>query len=124
MAIFPQPGKVRGTLKTVKQEESIIRSRFIDCPQCKTRGLKVKRIVQAGRCRNCRESYKIIIQFVKTGGKNKQQTTHAHTFENRESGQDSTLPSWQVPSDSSFFGSPAATSPSFHDHRSRTHSEQ
>ncbi len=104
-----------GTLKTVKQEEPIARSRFIDCPQCKTRGLKLKRIVQVGRCRNCHESYKIIIQFVKTGKRMKQQTTHTHTVETGETVPESNPLSWQVPSDNSLFGSPSETSPSFGD---------
>ncbi len=123
-----------GTLKTIKQEEPITRSRFIDCPHCKTRGLKLKRIVQVGRCRNCHESYKIIIQFVKTGSKKQKETVHTHTFETREKSESNPL-SWQVPSDNSLFGSTSETSPSFgeqaygweqnnRDNQSQTGSEQ
>lgn len=102
-----------GTLKTVKQEEPITRSRFIDCPHCLSRGLKLKRIVQVGRCRNCRESFKIIIQFVKTGSK--KETSHKHTFETKETAPESNPLSWQVPSDNSLFGSTSEPSPSLSD---------
>ena len=122
-------------MKTIKQEEPITRSRFIDCPHCNSRGLKLKRIVHVGRCRTCHESYKIIIQFVKTGKKSRQQTTHTHTDESKDAGLGSTLPSWQVPSDNSLFGSAGETPPSFgdraygwgqneRDNRSETSSEQ
>lgn len=100
-------------MKTVKQEEPVTRSRFIECPQCKTRAFKLKRIVQVGRCRNCHESYKIVIMFVKTGKKDKKETTDTATFETKETSPESTLPSWEVPSDSSLFGSTVETSPSF-----------
>jgi hypothetical protein len=90
-------------MKTINQEEPIARSRFIDCPGCKTHTLKLKRVVQAGRCKSCRESYKIIIVYVKEGKKPKSatKTEPAGTMP----GPDATLPSWQVPSDSSLFGS-------------------
>ncbi len=88
-------------LKTVKQEEPITRSRFIECPSCKGRTLKLKKIVQAGRCRNCRESYKIVIVFVKTGAKPKLHKTSPQKAE--------TLPSWQMPSDTSLFGTTGET---------------
>src|SRR5712664_4934337 len=90
-------------MKTVNQEEPVARSRFIDCPNCKTRTLKLKRVVQAGRCKSCHESYKIVIVYVKEGKKPKSatKTEHAGTMPS----PDATLPSWQVPSDSSLFGS-------------------
>ena len=100
-------------MKTVKQEEPITRSRFIECPQCKARGFKLKRIVQVGRCRSCHESYKIVIVFVKTGTKSKKETPQSVTVENKEASPGSTLPSWEIPSDSSLFGSVGETSPSF-----------
>ena len=90
-------------MKAVKQEEPITRSRFIACPNCKTRTLKLKRIVQVGRCRSCHESYKIIILFVKTGKKDKQ--PQRPSLENKETNPESNLPSWQIPSDTSLFGS-------------------
>ena len=101
-----------GMLKTVKQEEPITRSRFIECPQCKARGFKLKRIVQVGRCRSCHESYRIVIMFVKTGTKRKKETPLTVTVENKETSPESTLPSWEIPSDSSLFGSSGETSPS------------
>jgi hypothetical protein len=90
-------------MKTVNQEEPVARSRFIDCPNCKTHTLKLKRVVQAGRCKSCHESYKIVIVYVKEGKKPKPatKTRPASTAPSL----DSTLPSWQVPSDSSLFGS-------------------
>src|SRR5713226_4213383 len=89
-------------MKTVNQEEPVARSRFIDCPNCKTRSLKLKRVVQAGRCKSCHESYKIVIVYVKEGKKPKPaaKTPTADTAPS----PDATLPSWQVPSDSSLFG--------------------
>ena len=100
-------------MKTVKQEEPITRSRFIECPQCKARGFKLKRVVQVGRCRSCHESYKIVIVFVKTRTKSKKETPQTVTVENKEASPGSTLPSWEIPSDSSLFGSVGETSPSF-----------
>jgi hypothetical protein len=92
-------------MKTVNKEESVTRSHFIDCPNCNTRTLKLKRIVQVGRCKSCHESYKIVIVYVKEGKKPKSgaKTGSVNTLP----GPDSTLPSWQVPSDSSLFGSPS-----------------
>ncbi|HEV2120259.1 MAG TPA: hypothetical protein VGS11_09185 [Candidatus Bathyarchaeia archaeon] len=90
-------------MKTVKQEEPVARSRFIDCPSCKTHTLKLKRVVQVGRCKSCHESYKIVIVYVKEGKKSKPATKTEPA--NSVPSQDSTLPSWQVPSDSSLFGS-------------------
>ncbi len=123
-------------MKTVKQEEPVTRSRFIDCPQCKTRNLKLKRIVQAGRCRNCHESYKIIIMFVKTVKKEKAQApSQAPTVETKETAPESTLPAWEVPSDNSLFGTTSEAPPGFgenafgweentEDNKSETGSEQ
>jgi len=122
-------------LKTVKQEEPITRSRFIECPQCKARGFKLKRVVQVGRCRNCHESYKIVIVFVKTGTRSKKDTPQTVTVESKETSPESTLPSWEVPPDSSLFGSVSETSPSLgtdvfgwetntHDERPETSSGQ
>jgi len=90
-------------MKTIKQEEPVARSRFIDCPSCKTHTLKLKRVVQVGRCKTCHESYKIVIVYVKEGKKPKSatKTEPASTVPSA----DATLPSWQVPSDSSLFGS-------------------
>ncbi len=48
-----------------------------------------------GRCRRCHESYKIVFVFVKTGTKPK---THM------EPRTETSLPSWQTPSDTSIFG--------------------
>src|SRR6266849_5393099 len=90
-------------MKTVNQEEPVARSRFIDCPNCKTRSLKLKRVVHIGRCKSCHESYKIVIVYVKEGKKPKS-TTKTTTVSIIQS-PESTLPSWQVPSDSSLFGS-------------------
>jgi len=90
-------------MKTVNQEEPVARSRFIDCPNCKTRTLKLKRVVQAGRCKSCHESYKIVIVYVKEGKKPKSATKTDSA--NAAPTPDTTLPSWQVPSDSSLFGS-------------------
>ena len=92
-------------MKTVNQEEPVARSRFIDCPECKTHTLKLKRIIQAGRCKSCHESYKIVVVYVKEGKKPKPATKTES--ENTVVSPDATLPSWQVPSDSSLFGSPS-----------------
>ena len=90
-------------MKTVNQEEPVSRSRFIDCPECKTRTLKLKRMVQAGRCKSCHESYKIVVVYVREGRKPKPATKTESA--NTVASPDATLPSWQVPSDSSLFGS-------------------
>ncbi len=94
-------------MKTIKQEEAISRSRFINCPVCKNHTLKLKRIVQVGRCKTCSESYKIVILYVKTAKKEKHPTLNVPTqVETKpEPTPESTLPSWQIPSDSSLFGS-------------------
>src|SRR5712664_2017558 len=90
-------------MKTINQEEPVARSRFIDCPSCKTHTLKLKRVVQVGRCKSCHESYKIVTVYVKEGKKPKSGTKTVSP--NTTPSPDSTLPSWQVPSDSSLFGS-------------------
>jgi hypothetical protein len=90
-------------MKTVNKEETVTRSHFIDCPTCKTHTLKLKRVVQVGRCKNCHESYKIVVVYVKEGKKPKSTTKTVSA--NTVPSPDSTLPSWQVPSDSSLFGS-------------------
>src|SRR5438093_13231101 len=90
-------------MKTVNQEEPVARSRFIDCPNCKTRTLKLKRVVQVGRCKSCHESYKIVIVYVKEG--KKPRPTAKTPTRSTVASPDATLPSWQVPSDSSLFGS-------------------
>lgn len=101
-------------MKTVNKEEQVTRSHFIDCPSCKTHTLKLKRVVQVGRCKSCHESYKIVIVYVKEGKKPKLPTRPA--TEGTVSSQESTLPSWQVPSDSSLFGSSSSdTSSTFSD---------
>src|SRR3989442_16009807 len=89
-------------MKTVNQEEPVARSHFIDCPNCKTHTLKLKRVVQVGRCKSCHESYKIVIVYVKEGKKPK---PAAKTQTVTAPSPDATLPSWQVSSDSSLFGS-------------------
>jgi len=93
-------------MKTINKEETVTRSHFIECPSCKTHTLKLKRMVQVGRCKSCRESYKIVIVYVKEEKKPKPaaKTLTASTAPS----PDATLPSWQVPSDSSLFGSSSA----------------
>gem|GEM_PF-2488638 len=98
-------------LKTVKQDEPISRSRFVDCPVCKNHTLKVKRTVQVGRCKSCSETYKVIVVYVKTGRRTKPSdlTTEVRPESKQETkpeiAPDSSLPSWQLPSDNSLFGS-------------------
>jgi len=90
-------------MKTINTEEPVLRSHFIDCPSCKTHSLKLKRVVQVGRCKSCHESYKIVIAYVKEGKKTR--APAKPPTENTAVSPDATLPSWQVPSDSSLFGS-------------------
>jgi ribosomal protein S27E len=98
-------------LKTVKQDEPIARSRFVDCPVCKNHTLKLKRTVQVGRCKSCSETYKIVVVYVKTGrnAKPSSLTPEARPETKAESRPETlpetSLPSWQLPSDSSLFGS-------------------
>ncbi len=90
-------------MKTINMEEPVVRSHFIDCPSCKTHTLKLKRVVQVGRCKGCHESYKIVIVYVKEGKKPRPPAETGTT--STAASPDATLPSWQVPSDSSLFGS-------------------
>jgi ribosomal protein S27E len=93
-------------MKTIKKDESVARSRFVDCPVCKNHTLKLKRTVQLGRCKSCSESYKIIVVYVKTGRKTK--TLDVNSPKNETVPQQTvepTLPSWQLPSDTSLFSS-------------------
>lgn len=91
-------------MKTIKQDESIARSRFVDCPVCKNHTLKLKRTVQVGRCKTCSESYKIIVVYVKTGRKAKSPTVSNSEKEPKlQLTPEPTLPSWQLPSDTSLF---------------------
>jgi hypothetical protein len=91
-------------MKTIKQDESIFRSRFVDCPVCKNHTMKLKRTVQVGRCKTCSESYKIIVLYVKTGRKTKSATVLTAQSETKpQPTPEPTLPSWQLPSDSSLF---------------------
>ena len=98
-------------LKTLKQDESIARSRFVDCPVCKNHTLKLKRTVQVGRCKSCSETYKVIVVYVKTEKRAKPPSLPAEkspeTKHEVKPGpvRESSLPSWQLPSDSSLFGS-------------------
>ena len=91
-------------MKTIKQVESISRSRFVDCAVCKNHTLKLKRTVQVGRCKTCSESYKIIVVYVKTGRKSKSPTGTSSRNETKpQPAPEPTLPSWQLPSDTSLF---------------------
>ena len=91
-------------MKTIKQDESISRSRFVDCPVCKNHTMKLKRTVQVGRCKTCSESYKIIVVYVKTGRRSKSPTVSIPEKETRpQPTAEPTLPSWQLPSDTSLF---------------------
>lgn len=94
-------------MKTIKQDESIARSRFVDCPVCKNHTLKLKRTVQIGRCKSCSESYKVVIVYVKNVKKTKPQavTPSSQTEKKLEPAPESALPALQIPSDSALFGS-------------------
>jgi ribosomal protein S27E len=93
-------------MKTIKQDESISRSRFVDCPVCKNHTMKLKRTVQVGRCKTCSESYKIIVVYVKTGRKAKSLApTNSQSETKPQPAPQPTLPSWQLPSDTSLFSS-------------------
>jgi ribosomal protein L37AE/L43A len=100
-------------MKTVKQEEQVARSRFVDCPICKNHTLKLKRTVLVGRCKSCSETYKVLIVFVKTRRKSKPPAINAGAKKEAkpEPSQESTLPSWKLPSDTSLFGSTNETYP-------------
>jgi hypothetical protein len=73
--------------------------------------MKLKRTVQVGRCKTCSESYKIIVVYVKTGRKAK---APADTNSQRETkpqpAPEPTLPSWQLPSDTSLFSTSTESS--------------
>lgn len=105
------------TMKTIKQEEPVSRSRFINCPICKNHTMKLKRVTQVGRCKSCNESYKVVIVYVKSGKAGKPLTTSVST--KSAAGQqpmpEATLPSWQMPSDVSLFGSPGESYSGFSD---------
>jgi len=91
-------------MKTIKKDEVISRSRFVDCPVCKNHTLKLKRTVQVGRCKRCSESYKIIVIYVKTGRRSKSPTVSIPEKETKpQPTAEPTLPSWQLPSDTSLF---------------------
>jgi ribosomal protein S27E len=90
-------------MKTIKRDEPISRSRFVDCPVCKNHTLKLKRTVQVGRCKSCSESYKIIVVYVKTGRKTKPPADTKTESETKPQPVPETLPSWQLPSDTSLF---------------------
>src|SRR5712664_3925600 len=103
-------------MKTIKQDESISRSRFVDCPVCKNHTLKLKRTVQVGRCKTCSESYKIIVVYVKTGRKAKSlSTTISQNEAKPQPTPELTLPSWQLPSDTSLFSTSIENSSEFSD---------
>ena len=92
-------------MKTVKREEPIARSRFVDCPVCNNHTLKLKRVVQVGRCKSCSETYKIIVVYVKSGRRTKLPVPSSVSQpEKSDTVPDLALPSWQLPSDSSLFG--------------------
>lgn len=103
-------------MKTIKKDESISRSRFVDCPVCKNHTLKLKRTVQVGRCKTCSESYKIIVVYVKTGRKTKPPTASTSQTETKpQTSPEPTLPSWQLPSDTSLFSNSTESSSAFSD---------
>ncbi|HZY93926.1 MAG TPA: hypothetical protein VFE98_03580 [Candidatus Bathyarchaeia archaeon] len=70
--------------------------------------MKLKRVVQIGRCKNCNDSYKIITVYVKAGARTKKLGGPAVTGEARPNAE-TTLPSWQVPSDTSLFGASSSS---------------
>src|SRR2546428_12245009 len=95
-------------MKTIKQDESITRSRFVDCPVCKNHTMKLKRTVQAGRCKTCSESYKIIDLYVKKARKTKSATAlTAQSAQQPQTTPEPTLPSWQLRSASCLFNASA-----------------
>jgi hypothetical protein len=98
-------------MKTIKRDESVSRSRFVDCPVCKNHTLKLKRMVQVGRCKTCSESYKIIVVYVKTRRKAKSPAdTKAQSEAKPQPVPEPTLPSWQLPSDTPLFSAPVEDS--------------
>ena len=98
-------------MKTIKQDESISRSRFVDCPVCKNHTMKLKRTVQVGRCKTCSESYKIIVVYVKTGKRAKTlAATDSQKEEKAQPSPEPALPTWQLPSDTSLFSTSTESS--------------
>src|SRR6267143_2544666 len=98
-------------MKTIRQDESISRSRFVDCPVCKNHTMKLKRTVQIGRCKTCSESYKIIVVYVKTGRRSKSPKVSIPEKEAMpQPTAEPTLPSWQLPSDTSLFSTSTESS--------------
>src|SRR5437867_11447982 len=98
---IPRTAGHLAALKSVRRDEPIIRNRFVECPHCKTRNFKVKKTIDVGRCRMCRDSYKIITIFMKVGadkGSKEKELNQSHG---------PSLPSRKVPSDSVLFGSNA-----------------
>jgi hypothetical protein len=66
--------------------------------------MKLKRTVRVGRCKTCSESYKIIVVYVKTGRRSKSPTVSIPEKETKpQPTAEPTLPSWQLPSDTSLF---------------------
>src|SRR6266851_3436169 len=103
-------------MKTIKQDESIQRSRFVNCPVCKNHTLKLKRTVQVGRCKTCSESYKIIVVYVKTGRRAKPLSeTDSQKDSKPQPSPEPALPSWQSPSDTSLFSTSTENSSGFSD---------
>jgi ribosomal protein S27E len=103
-------------MKTIKKDESVSRSRFVDCPVCKNHTLKLKRTVQVGRCRTCSESYKIIVVYVKTGRRAKSSAATDSQKETKpQPAPELNMPSWQLPSDTSLFSTSNENSSAFSD---------
>jgi hypothetical protein len=103
-------------MKTIKKDEVISRSRFVDCPVCKNHTLKLKRTVQVGRCKTCSESYKIIIVYVKAGRRAKSSVATDSQKETKPLlTPEPSLPSWQLPSDASLFSTSTENSSTFSD---------
>jgi len=72
--------------------------------------------VQVGRCKNCSESYKIIVLFVKTERKAKPPAVNVPQNEAKpHPTAEPSLPSWQLPSDTSLFSTSTENSPGLSD---------
>src|SRR5437773_11923092 len=101
-------------MKTIKQDESISRSRFVDCPLCKNHTMKLKRTVQVGRCKTCTEPYKIIVVYVNTSARRIKSplATSSQNEWKLESTPVWILRSLQLPSDSALCSTSAETSSS------------
>src|SRR5207245_11313727 len=75
---------------------------------------QVKRVVHPGRRKSCHQPYEIVILYVQEGKKPKPAATTEPT--KTAPSPDTKLPAWQVPSDSSLFGSsPTETNSIFSD---------